>query len=120
MGDVDQEILLKEALDLRLGGDSGDNLEGGRSDVNMCDEDTSVEHVLGEVLGKVAHLLDTDVGIGKELDPDRTNIRGGRVWIVRGGGDGVFFNHRIAGSSRELHMSAPGSLSVGELGNVAV
>ena len=76
--DVDQEVLLKEALNPCLVGHSRDDLEGSRSNVDVGNENSSVEAVLGEMLGKVAHLLDADVGLRQELDPNCTNV--GWVW----------------------------------------
>lgn len=43
MCDINQQILLNEALDLCFGSYSWDNLEGRRGDVDICDEDPGVE-----------------------------------------------------------------------------
>jgi len=51
-----------------------DNFEGSRCDVDIRDEDTGVEAIRGEMLGKVSHLLDTNRAIWEELDPDGTTV----------------------------------------------
>lgn len=105
--DVDQQVLLKEALDPGLRLHCRDNLQGSRGDIDIRDEDAGMEVVCGEMLGKVSHLLDTNRGIGEKLDPDGANISTGRVWVTRSRGIGVFLHHSIAGSCREGHELSP-------------
>lgn len=106
--DVDEQILLKEALDPGLGGDGWDNLHGSWSDMNVGDEDTGVEVSAGECLRKCSHLLDTDVGIGKELDVDGADVWLWRGWVRGGRWCGIFLNHLLGWAGSLDHLLATG------------
>lgn len=107
MGDVHQQVLLDEALNSGLGCHSRNNLECRWSDIDIGDEDSSMEVVRCQMLGEVSHLLDTDRGIREELDPNGADISTGGVWVARSGNIGVSLHHGIAWSCRESHQLAP-------------
>jgi hypothetical protein len=108
MCDINQQILLNEALDSRLRRDSWDNLEGSGGNADTCDEDASVKVASSEMLGKGAHLLDSYRGVGEKFNPDRADIWGGRIGIARRDGIRVPLHHGIAGASGEAHSFAAG------------
>lgn len=105
---IDQQILLQEALNSSLGRDGRDNLHGGWSDVNVGDEDSGVKVAGGEGLGEGAHLLDADVGVGQELDVDGADVWLWRVWVRGGGWRGVFLNHLLGWAGGLDHLLATG------------
>ena len=80
MGDVDQQILLDEALHARVLRHSGDNLERRGRDVDVGDEDTSVVVVPGELLNEGSHVLHADGVVADELNVNATDVWG---WWVR-------------------------------------
>lgn len=92
---VDQQILLQETLNSTFARDSWDDLEGCRGDIDVGDEDTGMEVILCEVLSEGAHLLNTNVGVRKELDPNRANVWGGRIGIVWRDRIGVSLHHSV-------------------------
>ena len=96
VGDVDEEVLLLERFD-DVGQHDGDDLQRGGRDAGLADENAGEEIVLGDVLGKGAHLLDPDGQLGGEFDPDGADLRRGRR-VSRRGERGVFGQHGRRGA----------------------
>ena len=103
---IDQQILLQEALDSSLRRNGWDNLHGGWSDVNVGNEDAGVEVPGGQGLGEGAHLLDADVGVGKELNVDGADVWLWWVWMRGGGWGGVFLEHLLGWAGGLDHLLA--------------
>ena len=64
-----------------------------------------MELVLGDMLGKSAHLLDANTWLGREFDPDGADLGDG----VRVGGSGfgrVFGEHGVGGFEGDGHFLA--------------
>lgn len=108
MCDINQQVLLNEAFDSRLGRDSWNDLERSWGNANTRDEDTSVEVASSEMLGKGAHLLDSYRRVGQEFNPDGADVWGGRIWIAGRDGIRVLLHHGVAGASGEAHSFAAG------------
>ena len=108
MCDINQQVLLNEAFDSRLGRDSWNDLERSWGNANTRDEDTSVKVASSEMLGEGAHLLNSYRGVGQEFNPDRADIWGGRIGIARRDGIRVSLHHGVAGASGEAHSFAAG------------
>jgi hypothetical protein len=106
MCDINQQVLLDEALDPRLRCNSRDDLERSWGNANTRDEDTSVKVASSEMLGEGAHLLNSYRGVGQEFNPDRADIWGGRIGIARRDGIRVSLHHGVAGASGETHSFA--------------
>ena len=106
--DVDEQILLEEALNSGLRGDSWDNLHGRWSNVDVRDEDTGVEVSTGEGLGKCAHLFDADVGVSQKLDINGANVWLWWVWVLVGSWVGVFLDHFLGWAGCLDHLLATG------------
>lgn len=104
--DVDEQVLLKEALDSSLGGDGWDDLHGGWSDVDVGDENTSMKVSTGEGLREGTHLLDADVGVSEEFDVDGADIWLRWVWHLVGRWGSVFLNHFLRWTSGLDHLLA--------------
>lgn len=112
VGDVNQQILLDEALDPGLRRHRRNDLERSRSNVDVCDENSRMEVVESQVLRKVSHLLYANGGIGQELNPDGTDVGAWRVWVAGRGRIGVSLKHDIGRSRRESHELSPVDLLV--------
>jgi len=108
MRDVNQQVLLNEALDSRLGRNGRDDLECSRGDIDVGDQDAGVEAVGGQVLGEGAHLLDSHAGVRQELDPDHADVWAGGVGVCGCRWVGVSDHHGIRGAGGELHLLAAG------------
>lgn len=108
MRDVNQQVLLNEALDSCLGRNRRDDLERSGSDVDVGDQDTGVKVIRRQVLSEGAHLLDTHAGVWKKLHPDGSDVWGGRIGVCGCDRIGISDNHGIRGASGELHLSAAG------------
>lgn len=67
----------------------------------LTDEDTGMVVLSDNCVGESSHVLDTDVGLRRELDPDRTDI--GRL----AGGRSVLFQHFLRGVRLESQIFAP-------------
>lgn len=104
--DIDEQVLLQEALDSSLGSDSWDDLHGGWSDVDMGDENAGVEVAAGEGLGEGAHLLDTDVGVCEKFDVDGADVWLRWVWHLVGCWGGVFLDHLLGWAGGLDHLFA--------------
>lgn len=105
VGDVDQQVLLEEALDLGQVLDGGEGLacRGGQGAVG--DHDSRLVLVGDDVLGEVADLTDAEGRVAEELDPDGAAVGGG-IGVGVGLWGGVFSEHGVAGASRELELAA--------------
>lgn len=111
VSNIDQEISVHEALNASFRSDSGDDLERGRGDSDGGDEDAGREVVCRAVLGEGAHLLDADVSVVEELNPNGADVRGAVVLEV-------LLHHLLAGTRGELHSFA--AVDVYQYGSVAV
>lgn len=105
MCDVDQQILFLKGLDDGRQ-HHGDDLQGGRRDGCLGDEDTGVEVMLADVLGEGSHLLDPDGGLGAEFDPDGPYRRRRRIRVGRGGEVSVFLYHGDSRAGGKCHFLA--------------
>lgn len=103
MRDIDQQVRLDETLDSRISRNSRDDLQCRRCNVHARNENASVVAAGNEMLGKCAHLLDTDTGIWEKFDPNRADIWRWGVWIGGCGWVGVSLHHIIAGTGGEGH-----------------
>jgi hypothetical protein len=108
MCNINQQVLLDEALDPRLRRDSRDNLERSWGNANTRDEDTGVKVAGSEMLGESAHLLDSYRRVGQEFHPNCADIWGGGIRIAGRDGVRVFLHHSVAGASGEAHSFAAG------------
>lgn len=77
----------------------GDDLEGGRRDVDVGNEDTGVVVIGGELLHEVAHVLHANGAVANELHKDAANVWSGGVRILGGDWVGVAFAHFFGGDS---------------------
>lgn len=66
-----------------------------------------MELVLGDMLGKGAHLLDANTWLGGEFDPDGADF-GDRVGVGGGGFGRVFGEHGVGGFEGDGHFLAAG------------
>lgn len=84
MGNVHEQIILEEALNLGEVLDAGEGLAGGGGEGLVCDHDAGSVVVGDDILCEAADLLDTEGFLGEELDPDGAAVGG---WVgVSGGG----------------------------------
>lgn len=95
MCNIDQQVLLNEALDSRLARNGRDDLERRGSDIDIRDENAGMEVVGGQVLCEGAHLLDSYAGVRQELDPDGADVWAGGVGVCGRRGIGVPEHHGI-------------------------
>lgn len=110
VGDVDEEVVLEEALNLGEVLDRGERLAGGGGEGHVGDHDARLVVVGDGVLGKLADLGHAKLLVGEELDPDGAAV-GGRVRVGVGGGRGVLAHHRVGRAGGELKLAAAGRKS---------
>lgn len=97
VGNVDEQVVLEEALNLGEVLDRSERLAGGRGQGDVGDHDARLVVVGNGVLGKLADLGDAKLLVGEELDPDGAAV-GRRVRVGLGRGRGVLAEHGVAGA----------------------
>lgn len=103
-GDVHEEILLQEHLDVGVVASTIDDATGLGGDGAVGDHDARLVAVLVAEGDKLLHLLHTDAArVGDEFDVDRADVDLG-VWVGGGWLDGVLLHHIFAGRRGEGHL----------------
>lgn len=97
VGDVDEQVVLEEALDLGEVLDADERLARGGGERYVGDHDTGLVVVGDGVLGELTNLTNTELFIGEELDPDGAAV-GGRIGVGLGSGRSKLPEHGVAGS----------------------
>ena len=105
VGDVDQQILLEERLDLGQVLDTGGGLAGGGGEGLVGDDDARLVVVGDDVLGELTELRRAEGLLVEELDPDGTAV-GRRLRVCGGGKGSVLSEHRVGWAGRELEFPA--------------
>lgn len=105
VGDVDEQVVLEEALNLGEVLDAGEGLAGGGRQGHVGDHDARLVIVGDCVLCKLADLADAELLVRQELDPDGAAVGHG-VRVGGCGGRGVFAEHGVAGTGGELEFGA--------------
>lgn len=102
---VDQQVVLEEALNLGQALDGSKRLAGGGRQRHGGHHDARLVVVGDCVLCKVADLRDAKLLVGQELDPDGAAVGHG-VGVGGCDGRGVFAEHGVAWTGGELEFGA--------------
>lgn len=109
VGDVDEQVILEEALNLGEVLDRGERLARGGRQRHVRHHDTRLVVVGDGVLGKLPDLRDAKLLVGEELDPDGAAVGHG-VRVGVGGGGSVLAQHGVGRAGGELKLAAAGDL----------
>jgi hypothetical protein len=105
VSNVDQQVVLEEALNLGQVLDRGERLAGGGRQGHGGHHDARLVVVGDCVLCKVADLRDAKLLVRQKLDPDGAAVGHG-VGVGGCGGRSVFAEHGVAGTGGELKFGA--------------
>lgn len=112
VGDVDEEVVFEEALELGYVFEAGEALARGGRESHVCYHDACLVVAGDDVSCEITDLLHAKRLVGEELDPDGTAVGDG-FGVGLGCGWGVFLEHRVAGARGEVEFcSAVGKRKV--------
>lgn len=104
VGNVDEQVVLEEALNLGEVLDGRERFAGRGGEGDVRDHDARLVVVGDGVLCELANLGHAKLLVGQELDPDGTAVGDG-VGVGVGRGRRVLAEHRLGRAGRELQLS---------------